>query len=67
MVKRILSMLVMLLLIGCLTLTALPAHPAPELSQPGSSTFVMDLDGGLVGGGDRNVCRNGDICEEDGD
>lgn len=66
MVKRIVSMLVMLLLIGCLTLTAFAAHPVPDLSQNGSITFMMDLDGELLDGGKLNLYRVGDIAEDDG-
>lgn len=66
MVKRIVSMLIMLLLIGCLTLTAFATHPVPDLSQNGSITFVMDLDGELLDGGKLNLYKIGDIAEDDG-
>ena len=66
MVKRISSMLVMLLLIGCLTVTAFAAHPVPDLSQNGSLTFIMDLDEQRLDGGNLNLYRVGDIAEDDG-
>lgn len=66
MVKRIVSMLVMLLLIGCLAVTASASHPVPDLSQNGSITFVMDLDGELLDGGKLNLYRIGDVTEDNG-
>lgn len=66
MVKRIVSMLVMLLLIGCLAVTAFATHPVPDLSQNGSITFVMDLDGELLDGGELNLYRIGDVTEDNG-
>lgn len=67
MVKRIISMLVMLLLIGCLAVTAFATHPVPDLSQNGSITFVMELDGVLLDGGRLNLYRVGDVVDNDGD
>lgn len=66
MVKRIIAMLVMLRLIGCLAIPAFAAHPVPDLSKKGSITFVMSLDGELLDGGKLNLYRVGDIAEEDG-
>lgn len=66
MVKRICAMLVMLLLIGCLSVSAFAAHPVPDLSRNGSITFAMALDGQLLDGGKLNLYQVGEITDDDG-
>lgn len=66
MVKRIVTMLVMLLLIGCLAMPVFAAHPVPDLSQNGSLTFIMELDSVPLDNGNLNLYKVGGIADDDG-
>lgn len=63
--KRIVTMLITILLVGGLSLTAL-AHEVPDLSQNGSITFTMDWGGEPLDSGKLSMYRVGDIVEDDG-
>lgn len=66
MVKRIIALLISLLLIGCLSMTVMAAHPVPDLTKNGSITFVMDWEGEPMDGGNLNLYKVGQIAEDDG-
>ena len=66
MVNRIKAMAVVLLLVCGLTVPAFAAHPVPDLSRPGSITFVMSLEGTALNGGKLNLYQVGEIVEDDG-
>lgn len=64
--NRILSALLALVLMSALIVHASAAHPVPDLSQNGSLTFVMDLDGTALDNGNLNLYKVGEIAEDDG-
>ena len=66
MVKKISALLLTLLLISALTVTAL-AHPVPDLTTKGSITFTMDYKDQPLKDGKLNLCKVGEIVEDNGD
>ena len=64
--NRILSALLALILMSALIVHASAVHPVPDLSQNGSLTFVMDLDGTALDNGNLNLYKVGEIAEDDG-
>ena len=64
--KRILFLLLTVVLLCGLSIPVHAAHPVPDLSQNGSLTFSVELDGTQLDGGALNLYRVGDIRENDG-
>lgn len=64
--NRILSFLLVLVLLSALAVNASAAHPVPDLSQNGSLTFQMELDGVALDNGSLNLYKVGEITDDDG-
>lgn len=64
--NRILSALLALILMSALIVHASAVHPVPDLSQNGSLTFEMELDGTALDNGNLNLYKVGEIAEDDG-
>ena len=64
--NRILSALLALILMSALIVHASAVHPVPDLSQNGSLTFAMELDGTALDNGNLNLYKVGEIAEDDG-
>lgn len=64
--NRILSALLALILMSALIIHASAVHPVPDLSQNGSLTFEMELDGTALDNGNLNLYKVGEIAEDDG-
>ena len=61
--KRIITGLMVLLLVGCLTVSA---HEIPDLTRNGTIAFHLDWKGEPLAGGTLTMYRVGDIAEDDG-
>ena len=64
--NRMLSALLALILMSALIVHASAVHPVPDLSQNGSLTFEMGLDGTALDNGNLNLYKVGEIAEDDG-
>lgn len=58
--------LTVLLLLGCLHMTAF-AHEVPDLTENGTITLSIQYDGKGLDGGELELYRVGDVREDDGD
>lgn len=64
--NKILSFLLVLSLLSMAAVNASAAHPAPDLTDNGSLTFLMELDGVPLDDGKLNLYKVGEITDEDG-
>lgn len=65
--KKILAFLLVLVLLHNTVLHVSAKYPVPDLTRKGSITFEMVLDGIRLNGGKMNICKVGNIQENDGD
>lgn len=65
MIRRILALVSVLALLGCLSITAY-AHDVPDMERKGSIEITMTYDGDPVPGGTLTLYRVGEVCENDG-
>lgn len=63
--KKIWTFLLVLVLMYNTALQASAAHPVPDLDSNGSITFTMNYGSKQLDGGSLNLCKVGDIQEDD--